>query len=215
MSGTTKSKNDDSSAVQGIVSGFLGGGAFVVLFIFLDFAWWLALTAGVASFFTGYLIMRPRRNTVLLQVQGLAPGTVEKVLEEGRRKIEELRDFEGRITSPEVREEVKGIRDAAVRILEEIERDPGDVKIARPFLNYHFDATMKILRKYVELSERGAADTAIRTSLNKVENTLHLIRTAFEKQHSRLLENDTLDLDTEITVLEKTIRMEGLGDDIK
>jgi 5-bromo-4-chloroindolyl phosphate hydrolysis protein len=44
----------------------------------------------------------------------------------------------------------------------------------------------------------------------KVESLLSTIKQAFDKQLAKLLEDDVMDLDVEISVLEKTMKSEGL-----
>jgi len=46
----------------------------------------------------------------------------------------------------------------------------------------------------------------------KVENLFATLETAFEKQLAKLLDDNILDLDTEITLLEKTIQLDGIFD---
>lgn len=97
------------------------------------------------------------------------------------------------------------------KILAEIRRDPADLKRSRQFLSYYLDATINIITKYATLSSQRVDDESIGESLSRTERMLDTINLAFEKQLARLLSNDVMDLDTELTLLEKTIEMEGLG----
>ena len=77
------------------------------------------------------------------------------------------------------------------------------------------DSTLKIVDKYIDLSARGIKSADLVQSLAKVEELLDTIYHAFEKQLEILVKDDVMDLDTELKLLESTIKMEGLGQDYK
>ena len=131
-------------------------------------------------------------------------------LREGAAHVKTLDGYLRRLGPGPARMEVQGIRDEAVKILTEMERDPADVKTARFFLSYYFETTVKILSKYLELSEHKPASPEVRAALEKVEDSLSVIRGAFAKQHTMMLANDIMSLDAEIEVMKKSIKMEGL-----
>ena len=72
-------------------------------------------------------------------------------------------------------------------------------------------ACVKVVSSYVELTVRPIQDEEAKQACAKVEAELDTIRAAFEKQLQMLQENNLIDLDVELSVLKKTIAMEGLG----
>ena len=94
-------------------------------------------------------------------------------------------------------------------IFDYLGKNPGDIPKARQFINYYLDATEKIVKQYVELSGRKDKTKEIEDSLKRVEAMLDSIKETYSKQLHNLLEDDLLDLNTEITVLEKTMKFEG------
>jgi 5-bromo-4-chloroindolyl phosphate hydrolysis protein len=170
----------------------------------------LAAAGGGAGLIAGLLIFKPSpKPDMNLSLSGITPEMVAEALRDGRVQVANLRAIGQRITNPVVQFKVKQISDVADKILEDIKKDPGDLKAARPFLNYYLDSTVKILERYAELSAKKILDKDVQISLKRVEALLDSIRLAFHKQLAKLLENDMLDLDTEMSVLEKTIQLDG------
>jgi hypothetical protein len=200
--------------LPGLLAGALGGGVFLLLLVVLSVPLFWALLGAAAGTGAGFLLFGGRRRAeVVMPGAGADRQLAEEAVREGRAHLEELRRTIGRIPDKPVRERAEAIAGVAERILEDIRKDPKDVRPARQFFTYYLDAAVRVLGKYVELSAHGRPSAAVRASLKRVEDNLELIRSAFEKQLGRLLEDDVLDLDTEIALLEKTIRLEGLGEE--
>lgn len=136
----------------------------------------------------------------------------QNALAEGARKLTTLKRAAERITDQRVRGKAYAVCDSVARILSDIREDPKDLRPARKFLGYYLDATIKVVDRYVTLSAKTVQTDEITALLRRVEESLDTIKAAYDKQLAQLLENDVIDLDTELDVLERTIRMEGLGE---
>lgn len=147
-----------------------------------------------------------------LEALGISREEFDEALTTGSRKLVQLRKVSARVGDTRVRSKANGVCDAAARILSEIRQDPADLRKARNFLDYYLDATFKVVDRYVSLSGRAVRTPEMDAALKRAEESLDTIRSAYDKQLMQLLENDVMDLDVELSVLERTIRMEGLGD---
>lgn len=136
----------------------------------------------------------------------------ESALREGSKKLATLKRAAERISDRGVRGKAYAVCDAVARILSDIRDDPKDLKPARKFLGYYLDATIKVVDRYAALATKSVSSDELSESLERAEASLDTIKNAYDKQLAQLLENDVMDLDTELRVLEQTIRMEGLGD---
>ena len=192
-----------------ILGGILGAATFVIFFILVQSGILIAIIAASAAFIAGMLLENePKAMTVKLD--GMDAQSLEAVLVQAEAKLAQFESLVNRIESKTIQAKAMQIAALEHKIIEDIESDPKDLKPARGFLTYYQDAAINIIRKYLQIMERGGSVSDIQTSVAKVEPILETIRAAFEKQLSRLLENDVLDLDIEISVLEKTLKMEGL-----
>ena len=202
------------AVVRGIhnaLAGVLAAVVFAVFFFFLDLGLIISALCGVGGLVAGLLLFPTPKKLDL--GSGVKPEELREALAGGDRSLTSLRKAAKAITDKTAAAKVAEIAKLVERILDDIRKDPKDLKNARQFLGYYLDATIKIVERYVELSAEGLKDQSVQASLRKVEGMLETIRAAFEKQLAMLLSDDVLDLDTELGLLEKTIRMEGLGDD--
>jgi len=202
-----------SKGMLSVCAGALAGVIFLLFLFALELGLWLSLAASVAGFIAVHLIFRKKEGEVTVHLGGgVSDRLLKDTLEEGAVRMRELDKYARMIEDRGVREKVGAIREVVAKIYKNFKQDPKDIKTARQFLSYHIDATIKIVRRYAELASRNSGSAEITLTLKKVESLLDTIKKAFEKQLDILLRDDVLDLDTEIKLMENTIKMEGLGD---
>jgi 5-bromo-4-chloroindolyl phosphate hydrolysis protein len=197
----------DETAKDGLFSGILAAAMFLFFLLFIDAGVLPSLIAGGLAYAIGFFFLfRVKKPEVLASETGL-----KAALQEGSRKLEEIRRLEKLVRKASAIAQIKDIEAIIGKILAKVEQDPGSLRQAHQFLGYYLDSTINILNKYVGLSSQDVEDADIGKSLAKVESMLQTIRDAFEKQLARLLSSDAMDLDAELATLEQTIKMEGLG----
>jgi 5-bromo-4-chloroindolyl phosphate hydrolysis protein len=201
-------------AMGDVLAGLCGALVFLLFLIVVDAGIVLSVACGAGGFVAGLFLFR-RRRPVEVQVGSPDEDELREAVKEGQAKLAELRAGARSIQDPAVGAKVEAIAAVVARVLDQIRQDPRTLKNARQFLNYYLEATIKIVARYATLSSQHLRDADIQASLRRVEGMLETIRAAFEKQLALLLSNDVMDLDTELGLLEKTIKMEGLTEDIK
>lgn len=201
---------EDKSGTLGqmILSVVLAGGIFVA-FLVLTNALIPSLFLGLGAFVAGVFLFKPPR-VLKVQVSGLTPEIVEQALEAGRLQKDEILRLGSLISTPQVKADALSIADVYEKILADIQTDPKDLKTARSFLNYYPDAVIRILTQYTSLQGKNLRDQGVAESLAKTEQILSTIHRAFEKQLAQLLQDDVMDLDTELELLRRTMESEGL-----
>jgi 5-bromo-4-chloroindolyl phosphate hydrolysis protein len=202
MSDMTAKKEKD-----GLLSGILGGAAFLIFLLLFDVGFFLSLVIGAAAFATGFFLLFRVKPEEVLE----AENTIKTALDQGTAKLSQIMKLRSQIKKPPVTAKILEIENMITKIITQVGKEPNKLNKAQQFLNYYLDSTINILKKYVELSAQNLGDPSIKASLAKVESMLQTIRDAFEKQLANLLSDDVLDLDTELKVLDQTIKSEGLG----
>lgn len=134
---------------------------------------------------------------------------VEKAVKEGSERLRNIRSQTRLIADNQIADKIQDICKTGLDIFDYIQKNPDDLTKAKQFINYYLDATDKIVKKYVELAGRKDKSSEISDAIKNVENVLDSIKETYSKQLHNLLEDDLLDLNTEIKVLEKTIKLEG------
>jgi 5-bromo-4-chloroindolyl phosphate hydrolysis protein len=187
-------------------------GVFCLCRLFLEYGVILSIFFGLLGYVLARLVLPnfDRNDGNAMIESGLTRAGAEKIINESENKIREIRSYTMKITNDNVANEVRNICRVGMQIVDDFKKDPADIKRSKQFINYYLDSTLKVVRRYVDLSDERKKTPEVEESLKRVEGMLQMITGAFEKQLAKLIEDDVLDLDTEVEVLEKTIKMEGM-----
>lgn len=199
--------------LQIIFSAAVGAAVFGLMHFLVDAGALIAGALGLAAVLGGLLLLNPKKFDPelarLAQIYGITPDIIEKTIKQGAKKIRAMQKHAEKIDKESVRATITRICSLADSIFKDFKSDPKDMKAARQFLNYYLDSTLKITGQYANLSRKNTGAENSET-LKKAEEVLGTIEKGFEKQLSKLYDDDFIDLDAEISVLDKTMKMEGL-----
>lgn len=131
-------------------------------------------------------------------------------LQPARRQVDAILRTASLIGKPAVRDEVVGLCATADQIIAELAAQPRKLDAARGFLTYYLDAAQRIVEGYVNLARRGGSSAEITQTLARAESSLKVVQEAFDRQLANVLEDRAMDLDTEIELLERTVRSDTM-----
>lgn len=161
----------------------------------------------IRSFFTG------RKSKVELD-PGI-DGTTKQIYAETKNLLEsQISKFSlllQKIIDPKIKGKCVHIRTSIIKLKETLEKKPSEFVSARHFFQYTMDSLIMILEKYLELDSLKVKDSEVIASFQKMEPVLDTILEAIEKQHRKSMDSTVLQLDTEIEVMQKTMKMGGFG----
>jgi 5-bromo-4-chloroindolyl phosphate hydrolysis protein len=149
------------------------------------------------------------RGEIEMKSLGISPEMVQDSLSEWEKKCGELVALAAQIRNDKMKQTVMELSGLLGKIIKDIEDDPKDFNPARTFLNRYLETTLKIIQQYLDLSGKETPSGELKTSLERVEKLLFTLKQAYEKHLNVLLENNVMDLNVEMEVLEKTLKMEG------
>ena len=139
---------------------------------------------------------------------------VAAVVEEGHTAIKEMGRLYSSIQSSEVRERINELMRISDKIIQDAIDDPSDVPEIRKFLDYYLPTTIKLLHAYDRMSGQGIEGENLSKSMHSIEEMLDTAVDAFKKQLDSLFEDQALDIETDISVMNRMLEREGLtGDD--
>ena len=134
-------------------------------------------------------------------------GEIQETLRLNKEKITEVcKDTE--VLSGVMKEKVKRLCEISEQILENVKKNPQNIKAVKRVFSYYLETTDKILDIYTELSNQVIQSIEMEARLKKVESILDLIIDIFKQYLERSIESKVIDLDIEIELLEKVIKME-------
>ena len=148
--------------------------------------------------------------------KGLDPGLAERaglkteaviaILEEARGKLRAIEADARGIHSRELKNRLGRITASARGVLQQIERDPSDVRRARRFLVTYLDGTRDVVSGF-RAQQRDLADTPLADNFRHVLETVEKV---FDEQQEILKRNESLDLEVQIEVLKTQLEREGV-----
>lgn len=191
------------------LAGVIGGAAFLVFFLLLkDVSLLLAIGAGLVTGIGGYLaavFMLPGPKPK--DAASAAEENLKAIIEGSYSKVKELRQLGRSVAKPSVKSDVEVLCITFEDILENYKKDPADISA---FLGYYLDSSSRIVKKYIELSKIKAYTPEVDGLLKKSEDMISSLKAALSKQMESDLKDEMIDLEAEISTLEKTIKTEGL-----
>ena len=126
-------------------------------------------------------------------------------------QIQKFSTLSLKIIDPRIKAKCINIHTSILKLKETLEKKPSEFVNARHFFQYTMESLIMILEKYLELDSLKVKDKEVTASFQKMEPVLDTILEAIDKQHRKSLDSTVLQLDTEIEVMQKTMRMGGFG----
>ena len=125
--------------------------------------------------------------------------------------LKEMERACGRIQDRDMMEKAVQVRGLAAAIFNAVRKDPEKQPQISSFLNYYFPTTLKLLDSYADFEEKGYQGDKLSQTKERIEVTMDTIISAYRKQLDNLYLPDTLDVDTDIDVLETMLKRDGLS----
>jgi 5-bromo-4-chloroindolyl phosphate hydrolysis protein len=193
------------------ISAAISSGIFSVLFVVVDAGTLISALLGGAAFAGGALLFAPEKIDPSFAAAakdiGIDPKQIKGIISGGKKKIKLMKGFIDKIDDAEINTGIVKVAGTAENIFRNFQKDPKDIKAARQFITYYMDAVINVLQQYSAIPEGAAGRKDFR---KKVIELLNTANTSFEKQLARLYEDDYLNLASEMSVLEKTLKSEGM-----
>ncbi|MDX2227716.1 MAG: 5-bromo-4-chloroindolyl phosphate hydrolysis family protein [Verrucomicrobiae bacterium] len=101
----------------------------------------------------------------------------------------------------------KRIVQTSREILQQVREQPRNIDSAYRYLTYYLESTLTIIETFRKLRQQNAKNISVTET--DLAALLERVATSFANQKDTLMEDDMLKLKTEMTVLEKTISLEG------
>lgn len=145
-------------------------------------------------------------DPALAERAGLKTDAVIAALEEAWGKLRAIEADARGIHSLELKRRLGRITASARGVLQQIERDPSDLRRARRFLVTYLDGTRDVVSGY-RAQQRDLTNTALADNFRHVLETVEKV---FDEQQEILKRNESLDLEVQIEVLKTQLEREGV-----
>ena len=191
-----------------ILNTLLGIIIFIVLFAVLKMEIIISGVLALLIYIGSSLLFAPNNKLVLL---GIKDSNKQKeymdLLDNGYENYEKISKLRNQLTKPEIKVKCTLIVNQIAKILKYLEKHPNKIGQNKKFFTYYLEAILKIINSYNDISTQNVHTKEIEEVMDKTEKSLTLIEKSLEEQFSKMLQNDALDLDTEIDLLNNSINM--------
>lgn len=164
-----------------------------------------------------YLIARLFCRDVVEEVEEKPEPTgnaeFDKMISDGNLAIAEMKRLNESIKDEKISRQIDRLEEISGKIFDCVKASPEKLPQIRKFMNYYLPTTLKLLNAYDRMGSQGVSGENISGTMERVENMMGTIVTAFERQLDGLFGDQALDISTDITVLENMMAREGLSDD--
>lgn len=181
---------------------------FILLFTVLNINIIISGILAIFIYIGSSLIFAPNNKLVLLGIKDSnKQKEYIKLLDNGYEDYSKLVDLKNKIFKQNVKQDCINMTFKIIKILKYLEKHPNKIGEYKKFFTYYLDTIYKIVNSYYELSSQGVQTKEIKEVITKTENTFADINKSLDEQFSKMLQNDALDLDTEIDLLNGSIQM--------
>lgn len=140
-----------------------------------------------------------------------APPLQEVVPSQEREILARIHQANKNIHNPVLSSQIEQIATITGRIVSYEVQNEGDKREIQQFLDYYLPTTLKLLHAYGELEGEPIVGENITKSMTQIEEIISKVVDAFQRQLDRLFRNETMDIATDIAVLEQMFQKDGLS----
>lgn len=120
-----------------------------------------------------------------------------------------IRELNDDIDDEVVSEKIDTIEELTRKIFKLVEEKPSLKPQLESFLSYYLPTTLKLLDSYAYFEEQGIRGENIDAGMRNIEETLDMLIVGYKTQLDKLFEAQTMDVSTDINVLEQMMKADG------
>lgn len=132
----------------------------------------------------------------------------QQFIEDGTKSLNNIIELNKKIDNPELNKDVSDLVQTSDRILDYVYEHEQAASSLRKLIYYYLPTVEKLLTRYDEIEESNVSNVV--ESRKKIEDIIKTTSTAFSNQLEQLYDTDTLDINSEVKVLEQIYVKEGL-----
>lgn len=135
---------------------------------------------------------------------------VKRVITEGRTYIDKIHMANKEIQDAEVSRKLDDLEATVAKIFEYVEAHPESAPETKKLMKYYLPTTIKLLDSYQKLDDHPLQGQNINNSKRQIEDTLDTLNQAFARLFDNLYQDTSMDINSDISVLNTMLAQEGL-----
>lgn len=126
--------------------------------------------------------------------------------------LAEIRRASVRIQDEVMTDKTNQIEKLTASIFAAVKDNPEKLRKISRFLNYYLPTTLKLLNQYADFEQQGFQGDNMSRSKERIEDVTDTLIAAYAKQLDSLFLSESIDVDSDIDVLETMMKRDGLSD---
>lgn len=152
-----------------------------------------------------------RQNIQQNEEKRRSQSEMDRALSDVRSYLERLHQLNIQLPMEEITRQLDGLEKIISRIFDYVSDHPEKLPDIRQFGAYYLPTTVKLVEAYQELEEHQMRTAAINQTKLEILEALENINRSFQVLFDQLLEDDLLDVSTDISALKAMLAQEGLS----
>ena len=137
--------------------------------------------------------------------------TPKKTMTHAEQVLRQIRADNDLIADVEVSRKIDRIETLTGKIFAYLEKHPESASDLNAFMDYYLPQTMKMLEYYARLENVDTEQA--RQAREKISGSLDKLADGYEKQLDKLFQSDVMDITSDIEVMERMLKKDGLSAD--
>ena len=171
----------------------------------------LLMVAMGISIYKGQL---PQKEVRKLDTSRLAAEQVDTALadwEKAREDYNRVEAARAKIRDSQLSRQLGLMQQEAARLLNYVEKHPERIAAAGRFIHYYQDRAASLCEQYRELEETKLETAQVQQVKARLKETLVSFDEAYNAEFTKILNNQLLDMDAELTVMQQSLQAEGIS----
>ncbi|SHK54963.1 TM2 domain-containing protein [Selenomonas ruminantium] len=197
--------------ICGLLALILGIGGIYCLTNDYGAAGLLMLVGMGASIYRGQL---PQKVVRKLDVSQLADAQADSALEDwekARLDYERVETARRKIRDSQLSQQLGLMQQEAARLLNYVEKHPERIAAANRFIHYYQDRAANLSEQYMELEDTKLETGQVRQVKAQLKETLVSFDEAYSAEFTKIINNQLLDMEAELTVMKQSLEAEGIS----
>lgn len=140
-------------------------------------------------------------------------AALAQMVQEGSQYIRRIREINNDLPDPVVSNKLDDLEKVCQQIFAYVADNPEKLSAIRKMMSYYLPTTLKLLEAYRKLVRQNTGVESEEKTEQEILSALDNINLAFHNLLDDLMENDYLDLSSDISVLQSMLAQEGLVDE--
>lgn len=153
-----------------------------------------------------------KRREALLNPAAPVPDDVKSFVACGNDYIRQMKALDDQINDEAVSKKVRAIEELVAKIMQRVTDEPSVIDGLEHLMDYYLPTTVKLLSAYDDLEEQPVQGENIASSRREIEQTLDVLQGAYEKLLDATFQDLSMDVSSDISVLNAMLAQEGLTD---